>query len=264
MPDEKLKIADRIRKLLALSNSTNVNEAASAATRAQALMQEHRLTEIDVSEATSDGKAITELPLGAEGFMASWKFALATNVARAFFCEALGLRVGRRRKVRIIGRREDAEVAVTVFTFLVSEIERLALNVTQSDVEAAEAAEAADDDFWEGSFLGLFDRAVNPEEISRDLRAYRERWRQGAAQGASDKLRAETVKFAASSSNALVVVNTNKDEIDAHLKRRYGGAKQNIVDPICGGLGAAFESGYVAGAQIAVPGRESPKRLKQT
>ena len=45
------KILDRIKKLLALSMSSNVNEAANAAAASQRLMLEHRLTEVDVSDA---------------------------------------------------------------------------------------------------------------------------------------------------------------------------------------------------------------------
>ena len=83
------KILDRVKKLLALSTSSNVNEAANAAAAAQRLMLEHRLTEADVSD-TQEGQMF-ELSMGAVGFASRWKFVLVTAVARAFFCEAVGL-----------------------------------------------------------------------------------------------------------------------------------------------------------------------------
>src|SRR4051812_37292447 len=120
------KIANRVRKLLELSRSPNLNEAAAAAEAAQKLMQEHKLSEGDVNKSTSDGSEITSVPVGSSGYMASWKFALASDVARSFFCEAVGLRAGRRRKVRIVGRDDDARAAASTLAFLTREIERLA------------------------------------------------------------------------------------------------------------------------------------------
>lgn len=91
-PASVAKVADRIRKLLNLATSSNVNEAAVAAEQAQKLMQEHKLSMLDV--ASEGGPGITELPIGSDGFMASWKFALVTVVARSFFLRSRGPSAG--------------------------------------------------------------------------------------------------------------------------------------------------------------------------
>ena len=47
---KKAKMASRIRKLLALAESTNENEAATAAAMAQKLMREHAINMSTLSE----------------------------------------------------------------------------------------------------------------------------------------------------------------------------------------------------------------------
>lgn len=223
------KIADRIRKLLALANSSNVNEAASAAAEAARLMNEHKLTATDV--AADDGSKITELPLGAEGFMASWKFALVTGVARAFFCEAIALRAGARRKIRIVGKKDDAEVAVGVFNYVVKEIDRLA----DEDVETRDAHEIM-------------------REGNLDVRTYKENFRKGAAEGVATRLKEETDRFKNSGGKALVIVTQSKDELRDYLRNRYGASK--VVDkdaPKTAADAEAYLRGYERGESISVP-----------
>ena len=53
MSEHVSKVAEKVRKLLALATSSNVHEAANAAAQAQKLMQEHKLTAADV--AADDG-----------------------------------------------------------------------------------------------------------------------------------------------------------------------------------------------------------------
>ncbi len=245
------KVSERIRKLLSLATSDNANEAASAAAKAQALMQEHKLTQADVELADSDETAITEIAMGAEGFMADWKFALVSHVARAFFCEAIGLRVKRRRKVRIVGRREDAQTAVTVFTYLVKEIERLAEKVTE-----VKNVYNMEEEGWDGVLSDVMDMMFGG---TVDLREYREQWRQGAAHGAADKLKTQMARFAAQGDRALMVVSRSREAIESHLSTKYPKATQREVTPrmisdqVDQGLSSlAFEKGYAAGQRIDV------------
>lgn len=120
------KVLARLRKLLALSASSNPHESSSASRKASHLMEKHGLTEADVAQVGED--EIVELSLGGRGhrgFAQPWKFALVTVAARACSCEALGLRVGRRRKVRVVGKRRDAEEAVLLFEGMVGELRLL-------------------------------------------------------------------------------------------------------------------------------------------
>jgi hypothetical protein len=192
-------------------------------------MQEHKLSMADVS--AEDGSAITELPLGSEGYMASWKFALVTGVARAFFCEVIALRLRNRRKIRVVGRKDDAEVAIGVFNYVVSEIERLA----DDDVKTRTARQYIDS--------GRI-----------DVRGYKEKFRQGAAAGVASKLKAQTSTFTASSEKALVIANKSKDELRVYLNAKYGESKRTEQKkPEGEAAEEAFFRGYEKGVDINVP-----------
>ena len=117
------KVASRIRKLLALAGSPEPNEAASARASARRLMRKHGVTEAEVS---ASGAEFAEVYLGWRGFDSAWKFDLASVAARTCSCEALGLRDGRRRRVRVVGRRRDAEEAAELFKYLLRELDLLA------------------------------------------------------------------------------------------------------------------------------------------
>lgn len=118
------KVLSRLRKLLALATSSNPHEASAASDAARRLMKRHGLTEADAAGEGED--ELVELSLGARGFASAWKFSLATLAARAHSCEALGLRLGKRRKVRVVGKRSDAEAAASLFHLLDEELSRLA------------------------------------------------------------------------------------------------------------------------------------------
>jgi hypothetical protein len=234
------KLIDRIKKLLALANSSNVNEAASAAAKAAELMGEHKLSEADVSANTDDGSTLVDLPLGAEGFLASWKFALVAHVARAFFCEAIALRHMRRRKVRIVGRRNDAEVASHVFDHFVKEIERLA------------SAESSDPFYVVGKTTG-----------SMDTREYLDHFRRGAAAGIADKLKLVTAQFRRKSEKAMVVARSSRDELRGYMKSKFGDSK--VVEKTAIGADVAnqmaYARGYEKGVDLSVPGRDGGQSL---
>ena len=58
----KDKIIDKVKKLLALSESSNPNEAFLAAKRARRLMDQHSLTKKDIESAGGSGKIILTMP----------------------------------------------------------------------------------------------------------------------------------------------------------------------------------------------------------
>jgi hypothetical protein len=101
--DEK-KLERAIRKIkhcLALAQSANENEAATALRQAQALMREYRLTEMDVKlsdvdEVESQFSRAERLPV--------WERSLAGAVAHVFGCTSLYCRQYCKEKARIIAR----------------------------------------------------------------------------------------------------------------------------------------------------------------
>ena len=190
------KILERIRKLMALSKSANIHEAATAAAMSQRLMQEHKLTEADVSNEEGGTKEWHEIPLGAKGFMSVWRFKLVTSVSRAFFCEAVGLRVGKRRKVRMVGRKEDAALAVYMFGYLETEIERLVRQETRDPMLIVELGEVG-------------------------LRSYANAFRYGAVLAISERLVKETKMFVRRNEHTLSLVRTERENLHTYLRSRF-------------------------------------------
>lgn len=83
---EREKIIDRIRKLLALSKSPNEHEAASAAEKAQALLLEYNLSrsELEGSNAKLDEGYVINSELVTESV--PWRRGLVGAVARLYLC----------------------------------------------------------------------------------------------------------------------------------------------------------------------------------
>ncbi|WP_323150744.1 DUF2786 domain-containing protein [Pseudomonas glycinae] len=101
--DEKKleRVIRKIKHCLALAQSANENEAATALRQAQALMREYRLTEMDVKlsdvgEVESQFTRAERLPV--------WERSLAGAVASVFGCTSLYARQYCKEKDRIIAR----------------------------------------------------------------------------------------------------------------------------------------------------------------
>jgi len=230
------KVLDRIRKLLALSTDKGASsqEVETAARLAQELMQEHKLTASDIGEHSTDASEIIDLPAGKDGFMATWRFALVTSVARSFFCEAVGLRAGRSRKVRIIGRRDDAEVVLEVTAFLTKEIERLTVDY----------ASLPEEHF-------LLDELVEGSSPMERRRAYRS----GLAFGASSTLDVQAKKWRAASEKALAIYRKGKEEISFYMGKKFGPSRRSRPKLPDEHL-TAFDEGFERGQEIEI----SPKQ----
>ncbi len=123
-------LLDRVRKLLALAESPNVHEAASAAALAQVLIDKHRLqTLLDAdtaattaAEALDDGR---DTPLETGRRVRTWKTVLASGLARLNGCVAYT--TGRKKTAQLLlaGRPGDRDAVLAVWTWLVHRIELL-------------------------------------------------------------------------------------------------------------------------------------------
>lgn len=246
------KIADRIRKLLARAKSDNVNEAASAAAMARELMEQHKLSEDDVDSKADSGRVI-DMTLEGEGFMSSWRFELATAVARGFFCEAAGMRKARRRVIKIIGQASDIAAVVAVYEFVEKEIERL----SQDDELISTSLSPTFDSFSDEDIHDYF----IPFENKVDVRELRDSFRRGAVYAVHEKLKAARLRFERSSEKALMVVKTSKQEIEAHIQTFNVPTQHKEID-----LGAvnreAFRQGYRVGQAIDVSRRDNQPKIK--
>ena len=137
MADER--IVERIRKLLALAgNNDNAEEAASAASMATRLMEEHAICRADVEEGE---EAVPEIVRDWFGprlrKISSWQGFLGTVVAEACGCSTawVGSRDGWGQKVSaqlvILGEEDDVRNAVQLRDFCHREIDRLTARHTR-------------------------------------------------------------------------------------------------------------------------------------
>jgi hypothetical protein len=111
------KILERIQKLFALGKSPNMNEAASALRKAQALMDEYNLTFGEVHYTTEFEK----LP-GRKIY--TWEFLIFESVCFANNCQpALGRGTG---FISLCGRKINVFLSIEMFRYLIDTVKRMA------------------------------------------------------------------------------------------------------------------------------------------
>lgn len=127
------KIIEKISKLLALAESDNVNEAASAAARAQELMTKHQLAIADIQANGFDHivDPIDDLPIDLDKSLIHWKTCLAAGIAKANGCATYNKYMyvnGKQAQVvtQYVGPRLSVDAVTYMYRYLVREINRLA------------------------------------------------------------------------------------------------------------------------------------------
>lgn len=111
------KIMNKIKNLLDLANNNpNENEAIAAALKAQELMAKYNI-ELDQLDNKAETREIIETIYRETGKhdMKKWKYGLAAIIAKNFRCKNYFLG---RSDVVFYGYKEDAQIALQVFTYL--------------------------------------------------------------------------------------------------------------------------------------------------
>jgi hypothetical protein len=124
------EVMSKIRKLFALTRSSNEHEAALAASRAREMLSRHNLDMEEVLERgeTSDELKATQqgLKAGKYGRVDKWQQSLFAGVARAFDCEPVIVQSIYTGVIfMFIGLTADIEAAVYTYQFLSKTIKRL-------------------------------------------------------------------------------------------------------------------------------------------
>jgi len=183
-------IVEKVQKLLALSKSSNMNEAMAAAAAANKLIDQYRLSTADLEAETEVKEPIEEDEgyIYESGKVTAWKYSLMMILK-----EHYGLHLwndchwntGRQvSRYRLIGRKSDITIAKYMFSWLTAEATRLSTAL--------------------GKGMG---------------RVYIASWCQGFVAGIKEQLklsRGEAEKGA--SANAIVHINARSAEAQAFLK----------------------------------------------
>lgn len=125
-------VIDKVQKLLALSKSSNPNEAAAAAAAANRLIDQYRLQEVDFSTGSSesDPMAEDESYIYESGKITQWKAmligVLTTHYGVAFFNDTHYPEGRKVSRFKLIGRSSDIQITRYMFAWLTLECQRLA------------------------------------------------------------------------------------------------------------------------------------------
>lgn len=119
---EKTPIIEKIKKLLALANSSNEHEAALAAGHAQRLLSEHNLAMADIDAAHKPDKA-DKVDTAVSKTLPKWMRHLSAGVSTAFDCQAVHHPAT--GKMTFIGVGADVQIAAYTFTYLDRTIRKL-------------------------------------------------------------------------------------------------------------------------------------------
>ncbi len=154
----------RIRKLLALADSQNPNEAAAAAARAAELMARHR---IDAALLETERQGLEEVLLEQTAEKVTWRGILADGVARTLGCRVYWRHAPAGVRLHGIGTATDLAGTQYLYELLARETLTLA-----DRIESANASTARDE-AWRRDFL-----LSAAHTLRRRLREATERTRQ--------------------------------------------------------------------------------------
>lgn len=124
-------VIDKVQKLLALSKSSNVNEATAAAAAANKLIDQYRLSEADIATSDTEIDPLIEDDgfIYETGRIVPWKSSLVITLAKHYGCALFnsthfpnGRQVSR---YKLVGRTSDIQITKYMFNWLMMECQRL-------------------------------------------------------------------------------------------------------------------------------------------
>lgn len=124
MNEEQQRIIERIKKCLALAESDNPNEAATALRQAQALMRKHEISESDLVAREISSEEVEE-PSSSKTKPPTWEATLMQVIGTAFGCRAIAWRHNSKEahlQYRYIGLRVNAQAASYTATVLLRQL----------------------------------------------------------------------------------------------------------------------------------------------
>jgi hypothetical protein len=190
------RIVDRVKKLLALSTSTNPHEAALAAAKAQEILFRHNLSMAMVEAELAEGKASSYVKdrFDSGGWM-DWRRRLLAAVARNNFCR--GVSYQGTRDVGIVGEPHNVLVVKHLYAFLVRELMR------QAELEAA----------------------AQPGLTADDARSWKRSFYQGAVRTIAHRLTEQRQRDVAADHRAMALVVRKDQELDEAYREHFPGAQ---------------------------------------
>jgi uncharacterized protein DUF2786 len=151
--DDNRIILEKLKKLIALSESPNEAEAASALSKVHLLLAKHSLSISDLDDETS---SIIEKAVLNKKRLRNWESALLSTVMNATYTEVI--HKPSEGKVYIIGREINVAAAENLFSYLHGTIKRISSKYTTVIKHA--------DSFRYGMVVNINERLKSIEELS--------------------------------------------------------------------------------------------------
>lgn len=169
---------DKIKKCLALSHSSNANEAAQALKHAQALMRQYGVDEALIADADLDEVTVATRSRSARR-PSNWERHLVGLVGKAFGCRLMFVQARAGGRYHYVGLREQAAVAAYTATVLLRQLRaaRARHVATQKSVWGGlsrAAARSLGDAFCVGWLWKVSDQVTafaNPAALERAIEA---------------------------------------------------------------------------------------------
>lgn len=149
-----LKLIEKIKKLLALSESSNENEAKSAMLKAQKLLIKHKLSMIEVKNYKLNKSDVKEKITNITFTKAKWKGELADIIADNFGCYCYYKTRGT-NIVTFLGRDEDITVCNIVYEYAIDCIKSSVKRLKYNYVKNRKSTKGLENDFAMGFLIGL-------------------------------------------------------------------------------------------------------------
>lgn len=153
-----VSVADKIRKLLALAESPNENEATAAMMKAQELMVKHKLTQREVEDITPEKKQSVVVGRTDIRFrQAKWKAVIAKIIAENFLCNVVASTgaVSHSSTIVFIGLEDDVDTCAAVYEYAIKFIGKNASRIKKSYYDAGRSAKGVESCYAFGFAKGL-------------------------------------------------------------------------------------------------------------
>lgn len=130
---ERDEVISKIQKLLRLAESSNVHEAASAAAKAQELMDRFEIEAASLSTASApaNNEPVETVDFDSSGRLENWRGSLLATLCSTNGCKAYKTRLydggGKETVLRVIGRKTDSQTVRYMYQALVQVVEGLAM-----------------------------------------------------------------------------------------------------------------------------------------
>ncbi|SFC50998.1 DUF2786 domain-containing protein [Clostridium uliginosum] len=148
------KIVEKIQKLLALSESSNENEAQLSLLKAQELLAKHKLSLKEVKEFRAYNSAIKEKISSVSFTKAKWKAELARLISDNFGCYYY-FRTKRTHTITFFGREEDVIVCNIILEYAIDCINSRVKQLRYQYSKEGYSTKGLENDYALGFIYGL-------------------------------------------------------------------------------------------------------------